>query len=103
MADWLAARGRAMVNSSEIYQEAYRDKMKKKLYGLLREREKDGEWEKYLDTILIELGGYSENNKTIEYYTLYHKLAACRYLSFKYYRKTIFECMNLFDYIRVDC
>ena len=89
-----------MVDKKSIVQEAYRDKMKKKLYGLLREREKDGEWEKYLDTILIELAGYDDNNKTIEYYTLYAKLAACKYLSFKYYRKTIFECMNLFD--RVD-
>jgi hypothetical protein len=56
--------------------------MKKKLYGLLREREKGGEWEKYLDAILIELSGYRESNKTIEYYTLYAKLAACRYLAF---------------------
>lgn len=82
--------------------EAYRDKMKNKLYGLLREREKDGEWEKFLDTILIELLGYDERNKTIDYYTLYAKLASCKYLSFKYYRKTIFECMNLFDRIDVQ-
>lgn len=89
-----------MIDKNEIIVEAYREKMKKKLYGLLREREKEGEWEKYLDTILIELLGYDEDHKTIEYYTLYSKLAACRYLSFKYYRKTIFECMNLFDRVR---
>ena len=83
-------------------QEAYREKMKKKLYGLLREREKNGEWEKFLDSILIELSGYREENKTIEYYTLYAKLSACRYLSFQYYRKTLFECMNLFDRIDVE-
>ena len=63
--------------------------MKNRLYGLLREREKNGEWEKYLDTILIELMGYKDENKTIDYYILYSKLSACRYLSFKYYRKTI--------------
>lgn len=79
--------------------EAYKDKMKKKLFGLLREREKDGEWEKFLDTILIELEGYNDSSKTIDYYTLYSKLSSCRYLSFKYYRRTIFECMNLFDRI----
>lgn len=90
------------MNNRESIEEAYKDKMKKKLFGLLREREKDGEWEKFLDTILIELGGYSDNSKTIEYYTLYAKLASCRYLAFKYYRKTIFECMNLFDSIRID-
>ena len=90
------------MSNRESIEEAYKDKMKKKLFGLLREREKDGEWEKFLDTILIELGGYSDNSKTIEYYTLYAKLASCRYLAFKYYRKTIFECMNLFDSIRID-
>ena len=75
--------------------------MKKRLFGLLREREKNGEWEKFLDTILIELLGYNDYSKTIEYYTLYAKLSSCRYLAFQYYRKTIFECMNLFD--RIDC
>ena len=92
----------ADLNVKEVYQEAYKDRMKKKLYGLLREREKDGEWEKFLDTILIELLGYKDEQKTIEYYTLYNKLSACRYLSFKYYRKTIFECMNLFYFIDVS-
>lgn len=90
-----------MMERQDAIIEAYKDKMKNRLFGLLREREKDGEWEKYLDTILIELMGYNDNSKTIEYYTLYSKLASCRYLSFKYYRKTIFECMNLFDKIGV--
>lgn len=86
---------------SEVVQEGYKDLMKRKLYGLLREREKNGEWEKFLDTILIELQGYNEASKTIGYYTLYAKLSSCRYLSYKYYRKTLFECMNLFDGIDV--
>jgi len=90
------------VDIKEIHCEAYRDKMKKKLYGLLREREKDGEWEKFLDSILVELLGYKDEQKTIEYYSLFNKLAACRYLSFKYYRKTIFDCMNLFDRIDIS-
>ena len=89
------------IGVKEIYQEGYRDKMKNRLYGLLREREKDGEWEKFLDSILNELLGYKEELKTIEYYTLFNKLSACRFLSFKYYRKTIFDCMNLFDRIDV--
>ncbi len=91
-----------MNENQEIIIEAYKDKMKKRLYGLLKEREKNGEWEKFLDTILIELEGYNESSKTIDYYTLYAKLSSCRYLSYKYYRKTIFECMNLFDRIRIE-
>lgn len=85
-----------MARIDEVKQ-AYRDKMKNKLYGLLREREKNGEWERFLDSILIELMGYKESSKTIDYYTLYYKLNSCRYLSYKYYRQTIFDCMNLFD------
>lgn len=89
-----------MDNISGIIKEGYKDKMKSRLYGLLCEREKNGEWERFLDTLLIEMQGYKENKKTIEYYTLYSKLSACRYLSYKYFRKTLFECMELFD--RVD-
>ena len=81
--------------------QAYIDKMKSRLYGLLKKRKKGGQWEKFLDTILIELEGYKEDQKTINFYLLYSKLAACRYLSFKYYRKTIFYCINLFDRIDV--
>jgi hypothetical protein len=87
------------MNSTEIVKEGYKNKMKSKLYGLLCEREKEGAWEKFLDTILIELMGYDDNSKTINYYVLFSKLSACRYLSYKYYRKTIFECMELFDTI----
>ena len=83
------------------FRESYKEKMKNKLFGLLRERERGGEWEKYLDTILIELAGYNESSKTIEYYTLFYKLNMLRFLSFQYYRKTIFECMNLFDRVEV--
>ena len=60
-----------MSDNQEIIIEAYKDKMKKRLYGLLKEREKNGEWEKFLDTILIELEGYNDSSKTIDYYTLY--------------------------------
>jgi hypothetical protein len=70
------------LNEINAVREAYRDKMKKRLFGLLREREKNGEWEKFLDTILIELLGYNDYSKTIEYYTLYAKLSSCRYLAF---------------------
>lgn len=92
----------AEIDIKKAYCEGYKDKMKNRLYGLLREREKKGEWEKFLDTILIELLGYKEEQKTIEYYLLYYKLSASRYLLFEYFRKNIFECMHLFDRIDID-
>lgn len=78
------------------FKEGYNNKLRSKLFGLLCEREKNNsEWEKFLDSILIELMGYKEEERTIDYYILYAKLASLRFLRFSYFRKTIFDCMNL--------
>lgn len=75
--------------------EGYNNKLKSKLFGLLCEREKGREWEKFLDSIIIELMGYPEEQKTINYYILFHKLTTLKYLSWTYFRSTIFDCMDL--------
>lgn len=75
--------------------EGYNNKLKNKLFGLLCEYEKGREWEKFLDSILIELNGFDEDEKTIDYYSLYHKLSSLRYLRYEYFRSTIFDCMSL--------
>ena len=75
--------------------EASNNKLKSRLFGLLREYERGREWEKFMDSILIELMGYSEEEKTINYYILFHKLSSLKYLSYKYFRTTIFDCMTL--------
>lgn len=80
----------------EVYS-GYLNKMKNRLYGLLCEREKSGEWEKFLDTLVIELIGFPKEEKTINYYILFHKVSSLKYLDYNYFRKTIFECMNLVD------
>lgn len=79
----------------DVVQEAYQNKLKNKLFGLLCEFEKGRNWEEFLDAILIELYGYDENQKTINYYILWYKLSALRYLKYEYFRKTIFDCMSL--------
>lgn len=79
----------------EIMNEAYTNKLKNKLFGLLCEREKNREWEKFLDSIIIELMGYPEERKTINYYTLFYKISSLRYLRYDYFRTTIFDCMSL--------
>ena len=78
-----------------VIKEAYNNKLKNKLFGLLCEYEKGRDWEKFLDSILIELKGFSEDQKTINYYILFHKLSSLRYLNYKYFRSTIFDCMSL--------
>lgn len=77
------------------YQEGYYNKLKNKLYGLLCEFEKDRDWEAYLDSILIELNGIPEDSRTIDYYILFHKISSLRYLSYKWFRTTIFDCMTI--------
>lgn len=74
---------------------AYINKLKNKYYGLLCEYEKDREWERFLDAILIELMGFPDEDKTINYYILFHKTSSLRYLNYKHFRTTVFECMGL--------
>lgn len=75
--------------------EGYANSLKNKLFGLLCEYEKGREWEKFLDSILIELYGFDEDERTINYYTLVHKVSSLRYLRYEYFRSTIFDCMSL--------
>lgn len=80
---------------NESVREAYNNKLKNKLFGLLCEFEKNRDWEKFLDSILIELMGWDESQKTINYYTLFYKISSLRYLKYEYFRNTIFDCMSL--------
>lgn len=100
--------GRAKVNhlisrvwlpEGQMLTSDYRIKLKNRLFGLLCEYEKDRAWQKFLDSILIELDGFEDEMRTTAYYHLYHNLSACRYLSYEYFRSTIFDCMNLVDKI----
>ena len=75
----------------------YINKLNNKLFGLLCESEKNRDWEKFLDSILIELQGYPEEEKTINYYILFYKLSSLRFLNYKYFRSTIFDAMNLLE------
>ena len=77
------------------YLEGYNNNLKNRLFGLLCEREKEREWEKFLDSILIELMGIPEDERSINYYTLYAKISSLRYLKYKYFRNTVFDCMSL--------
>lgn len=74
--------------------EGYKNKLKGRLYGVLCEKEKEnGDWEKFLNSILIELKGLEPSS--INYWPLMAKLNSLRFLNYEYFRKTIFECMNL--------
>ena len=75
--------------------EGYNNNLKNRLFGLLCEYEKNTDWEKFLDSLLIELMSYPEERRTINYYRLYTKVSSLRYLSYEYFRTTVFDCMSL--------
>jgi hypothetical protein len=83
--------------------EGYYNAVKNKLFGLLCEYEKSGKgqqedaenWVKFLDSIILELMGVDEEEKTINYYKLMFKINSLRYLSYPYFRRTIFDSMSL--------
>lgn len=81
----------------EQYVAKHKEVYKNRLYGLLCEREKDGSWEEFLDNIVLDLSNFSDEKKSYDYWVLMGKINSCRYLAYKYFRKTIFECMNLID------
>lgn len=80
----------------DVTYQGYTDKLKGRLYGVLCEKEKNGCWEKFLDTIIIELMG-NEKAQSINYWALLAKLNSLKFLSYDYFRKTIFECINLIN------
>jgi hypothetical protein len=81
--------------TDSLVKEAYNNKIKNKLFGLLCEFEKGRDWEKFLDSILIELMGYPEESRSIDYYSLFYKISSLRYLKYEYFRTTIFDAMSL--------
>lgn len=79
----------------------FKKRLRNRLYGVLCEREKNREWKKFLDSVIIELMGAvtNEEDKTLGYYVLLAKLNSCRFLEYEYFRTTILECMGMFDRI----
>lgn len=88
-----------MLSEANATFDGYKNKLKGRLYGLLCEKEKDGEWEKFLDAILIEIKGLGANS--INWWSLMGKLQEMRYLSYDYFRKSVFECMNLISDLEI--
>lgn len=80
--------------NSEV-KKVYNNRLSSKLYGLLCEREKGREWEKFLDSILIELMGRSDEDRDTDFYILFYKVSTLKYLRYEYFRGVIFDCMDL--------
>ena len=87
---------------NEIEFKSYCGSLKNKVYKLLPLKEEELEWQKYLNTILVEVSGNSEifiglKDKLI---ALVGKLEGLYTIEdFTIYRSTIFECLGLIETI----
>lgn len=80
----------------------YIDSLKNKTYKLLPLREENLQWEKHLETILIEISGFNSItlNQT-KIISALSKLEALKDLEdFQTYRKTIFESLNILEELK---
>lgn len=71
------------------------------LWKLLPLKEEDGNWEKQLDSVIVEIAGLHEIFKnSLDFLTLLSKLEGIRKIDkFEVYRRTIFESITLFNEI----
>ena len=82
----------------EIHKEIIR--LTNQLWKLIPMREKGEEWEKQLETVIIDIAGKSEIfTHNSHFLQLLSKLEGLRIIDvdFSIYRKTIFECINLLN------
>lgn len=74
------------------------------LWKLIPMKENNEDWEKQLNTIIIEISGMSEILKTIpECFQLLNKLEGIllnKSMSFELYRKTVFESISLLQELK---
>lgn len=77
----------------------YIDSLKNKTYKLLPLREEKLQWEKHLETILIEISGFNSITlNQVKIISVLSKLEALKDLEdFQTYRKTIFESLNILE------
>ena len=68
------------------------------LWKLIPMRENDEDWNKQLDTVLVEIAGLGELFADVpQFLQLLSKLEGLKLvdISFEAYRKTVFECISL--------
>ena len=83
--------------------DTYLHKLKNQIFKLLPLKEENGEWSKFLETLLIELNGIDAMFlKQTNFISLIGKLEQLNSLQeFHKYRKTIFECINLVEAMKI--
>lgn len=79
--------------------EVYCVVLKNKIYKLLPLREEDLDWQKYLNSVIVEVSGlYEIFNGQPRLFSLLSKLEGLyRLEDFMLYRRTVFECLKIVE------
>ena len=83
------------VSIEEVSKEVKR--LTNQLWKLIPMREHEEDWEKQLDTVILEIAGLNEIFITAPFIQLLSKLEGMRVqdINFELYRKTVFESISL--------
>lgn len=75
------------------------------LWKLIPMREHEEDWQKQLDTVILEIAGLNEIFMSPQFLQLLSKLEGMKVqnIEFDFYRKTVFECINLLSEIKKEC
>ena len=79
--------------------DGYVNYLKGKYFGILNDYEKNKDFDKLLESLLIDLIGAKEQYDSIHLNNLCAKTASLKYLKYKYFRNTIMECMKLVEVV----
>lgn len=91
-----------MDNMTKSFVEGYKNKLINNIFKLLGLREDKKDWMSHLDTVVIELYGLQKQHPSINLWEIIAKLSAAKFLAYRYYRKTIFECISLVEKLDLE-
>lgn len=90
------------INISDENYDLNLKRLTNQIYKLLPMREENQDWKKFLETVMLEIGGLNELvGTTVNFLPLLSKLESLYDIEdFIVYRKTIFECLGLIDKVK---
>lgn len=76
-------------------QEGYSNFLVGKYFGILKDREKNKNYDKLLESLVCDLLGATEEFDCINLNKLYYKTLSLKYLSYPLFRENIMDCIQL--------
>jgi hypothetical protein len=75
------------------------DSFKNRLYKILCDKEENKNWSLEQDNLLMDLSSFllNDDETSDKFFILYSKISLLTFLSYKYFRKNIFECINILE------